>query len=157
MPWTPRQRCARGSMWPGRQLLPRTSRTAWPREDRQQCGHIVMRSGCDQREQYLYPLVGQKTGSIRYIDQTLLPNEERIVECRSVRRLAKAIQRLEIRGAPALGVAGAFGVALAASLCRKKTTGTISWNRCHAMQRCSGPPARLQLTSGGGLTVCWTR
>lgn len=62
-----------------------------------------------------------KTGSICYIDQTLLPNDERIVECRSIRRLAKAIQRLEIRGAPALGVAGAFGVALAASLCRKKT------------------------------------
>lgn len=63
----------------------------------------------------------RKTGSIRYIDQTLLPNVERIVECRSTRRLAKAIQRLEIRGAPALGVGGAFGVALAASRCRKKT------------------------------------
>ncbi len=63
----------------------------------------------------------KKTGSICYIDQTLLPNKERIVECRSVRRLAKAIRRLEIRGAPALGVAGAFGVALAASQCRKKT------------------------------------
>ena len=62
----------------------------------------------------------KKTGSILYIDQTRLPNEERIVECRSVRRLAKAIQRLEIRGAPALGVAGAFGIALAASICRKK-------------------------------------
>lgn len=63
----------------------------------------------------------RKTGNICYIDQTLLPNEERIVECRSVPRLAKAIRRLEIRGAPALGVAGAFGVALAASVCRKKT------------------------------------
>lgn len=63
----------------------------------------------------------KKSGCICYIDQTLLPNEERIVECRSIRRLAKAIQRLEIRGAPALGVAGAFGVALAAFRCRKKT------------------------------------
>jgi methylthioribose-1-phosphate isomerase len=62
----------------------------------------------------------RETESIGYIDQTLLPGEERIVECRSVRRLAKAIRRLEIRGAPALGVAGAFGVALAASLCRKE-------------------------------------
>jgi methylthioribose-1-phosphate isomerase len=64
---------------------------------------------------------GDAKGSICYIDQTILPGEERIVECRSVRRLAKAIERLEIRGAPALGVAGAFGVALAASVCRKKT------------------------------------
>jgi methylthioribose-1-phosphate isomerase len=60
------------------------------------------------------------TGSIRYIDQTLLPEKEQIVTCRSIRRLARAIQRLEIRGAPALGVAGAFGVALAASLCRTR-------------------------------------
>jgi methylthioribose-1-phosphate isomerase len=63
----------------------------------------------------------KKAGCICYIDQTLLPNEERIVECRSIRRLATAIRRLEIRGAPALGVAGAFGVALAALLCKKKT------------------------------------
>lgn len=63
----------------------------------------------------------QTTGCIRYIDQTLLPNEERIGECRSVQRLVNAIRRLEIRGAPALGVAGAFGIALAASCCRKQT------------------------------------
>ena len=62
----------------------------------------------------------RKTGCIFYIDQTRLPNEERIVACKSIRRLAKAIQRLEIRGAPALGVAGAFGVLLAASRCRKQ-------------------------------------
>jgi methylthioribose-1-phosphate isomerase len=51
---------------------------------------------------------------IRYIDQTLLPNDYEIVDCTSVARLATAIRRLEIRGAPALGVAGAYGVALAA-------------------------------------------
>jgi methylthioribose-1-phosphate isomerase len=43
-----------------------------------------------------------------------------VVECRSIERLAGAIRRLEIRGAPALGVAGAYGVALAAQLSRKK-------------------------------------
>jgi len=52
--------------------------------------------------------------SIQYIDQTLLPGEYRIVECTDIKRLATAIRRLEIRGAPALGVAGAYGVALAA-------------------------------------------
>jgi methylthioribose-1-phosphate isomerase len=59
--------------------------------------------------------------SIRCVEQTLLPGEYRIVECRTIKRLASAIQRLEIRGAPALGVAGAFGVALAAVRCRKKS------------------------------------
>jgi methylthioribose-1-phosphate isomerase len=51
--------------------------------------------------------------SLCYIEQTLLPGEYRIIECRTVDRLATAIRRLEIRGAPALGVAGAYGVALA--------------------------------------------
>jgi methylthioribose-1-phosphate isomerase len=58
--------------------------------------------------------------SIHYIEQTLLPNEYSIVECRSIERLATAIKRLEIRGAPALGVAGAYGVALAAVLSDKQ-------------------------------------
>ncbi len=58
--------------------------------------------------------------SIHYIEQTLLPNEYAIVECRSIERLATAIRRLEIRGAPALGVAGAYGVALSAVLTEKK-------------------------------------
>jgi methylthioribose-1-phosphate isomerase len=58
--------------------------------------------------------------SIHYIEQTLLPNEYSIIECRSIERLATAIRRLEIRGAPALGVAGAFGVALSAVLAERK-------------------------------------
>ncbi len=49
-----------------------------------------------------------------YIEQMFLPGEYRIIECRDIGRLATAIRRLEIRGAPALGVAGAYGVALAA-------------------------------------------
>jgi methylthioribose-1-phosphate isomerase len=61
--------------------------------------------------------------SIRYIDEIRLPEEYRVVECRTIRRLAKAIQHLGIRGAPALGVAGAFGIALSASRCRKRTLG----------------------------------
>ena len=62
----------------------------------------------------------EKRCSIRFIEQTLLPNEERIEECRTVERWATAIRRLEVRGAPALGVAGAYGVALAAAACTEK-------------------------------------
>ena len=62
----------------------------------------------------------KETDSLRYIDQTLLPVKYMIVECKSIERLARAIRRLEIRGAPALGVAGAYGVALAAQVCLKK-------------------------------------
>ncbi|PAV09584.1 methylthioribose-1-phosphate isomerase [Methanocorpusculum parvum] len=51
------------------------------------------------------------------IDQTLLPTEYKVIEITEVSRLADAIRRLEVRGAPALGVAGAFGVALSATRC----------------------------------------
>jgi methylthioribose-1-phosphate isomerase len=53
-------------------------------------------------------------GSIVLIDQTRLPSVLKIVRCRSVARLITAIRRLEVRGAPALGIAAAYGVALAA-------------------------------------------
>ncbi|MCM8790968.1 MAG: S-methyl-5-thioribose-1-phosphate isomerase [Candidatus Omnitrophica bacterium] len=56
-----------------------------------------------------------KNGKIRYIDQTLLPRKVKFIDCASVPRLWKAIKRLEIRGAPAIGIAGALGVALAAN------------------------------------------
>ncbi|HON41310.1 MAG TPA: S-methyl-5-thioribose-1-phosphate isomerase [Methanoculleus sp.] len=51
---------------------------------------------------------------IVYIDQTLLPGRYEVARCRTVDELAGAIRRLAIRGAPALGIAGAMGVALAA-------------------------------------------
>jgi methylthioribose-1-phosphate isomerase len=48
------------------------------------------------------------------LDQTALPAEERYVTCTTVARVAEAIATLEVRGAPAIGVAGAMGVALGA-------------------------------------------
>jgi len=64
----------------------------------------------------------ERLGGIRYIEQTLLPSEYTTIDCTSVERLAAAIRRLEIRGAPALGVAGAYGVALAAHNSTATTT-----------------------------------
>ncbi|NLY91605.1 MAG: S-methyl-5-thioribose-1-phosphate isomerase [Firmicutes bacterium] len=48
------------------------------------------------------------------LDQTKLPAEEVYLACRDYRRVATAIRRLEVRGAPAIGVAAAFGVVLGA-------------------------------------------
>jgi methylthioribose-1-phosphate isomerase len=56
----------------------------------------------------------EETERIGYIDETLLPSEFRTGYCYTVRQLGDAIRTLAIRGAPALGVAGAFGVALSA-------------------------------------------
>ena len=47
------------------------------------------------------------------LDQTMLPGRHEYRECRDVDALVDAVERLVVRGAPALGVVGAFGVALA--------------------------------------------
>ncbi len=53
-------------------------------------------------------------GAVELIDQTRLPHDEIVLRISSVDDLVDAIRRLAVRGAPAIGVAGAFGVALAA-------------------------------------------
>jgi methylthioribose-1-phosphate isomerase len=52
--------------------------------------------------------------AIELLDQTRLPATEAVLTCRDTDSLVDAIRCLAIRGAPMLGVAGAFGVALAA-------------------------------------------
>ena len=54
-----------------------------------------------------------RDGHVVAIDQTRLPGELGVLHLRTVDELIDAIKRLAIRGAPALGVAGALGVALA--------------------------------------------
>lgn len=51
--------------------------------------------------------------SLALIDQTVLPHRTETREIRTVDDLVDAIQRLVVRGAPAIGAAGAYGVALA--------------------------------------------
>jgi methylthioribose-1-phosphate isomerase len=58
-------------------------------------------------------------GKIRIIDQTRLPKEEVWLSLSTVEELAEAISSLRVRGAPALGVAGALGIALAARRARE--------------------------------------
>jgi methylthioribose-1-phosphate isomerase len=53
--------------------------------------------------------------AIVLLDQTRLPAEESYLTCADVPQLVDAIDRLVVRGAPLLGVAGAFGVGLAAA------------------------------------------
>ncbi len=47
------------------------------------------------------------------LDQTKLPLKEEYVETDDYERVAGAIERLEVRGAPAIGVTAAYGLALA--------------------------------------------
>jgi methylthioribose-1-phosphate isomerase len=52
---------------------------------------------------------------IRMIDQRLLPNEEKYLMLRSWEEVAEAIRKMIVRGAPAIGVSAAMGLALGAS------------------------------------------
>jgi methylthioribose-1-phosphate isomerase len=65
-------------------------------------------------------------GRVRMIDQTRLPAELVILDLRSDEEVAEAIASMRVRGAPAIGVAAALGLALA------------------AREAATGPPARFQ-------------
>ena len=58
--------------------------------------------------------IGDCDGFLELIDQRRLPAEFVIIQCKSVEQLYEAIKTLAVRGAPAIGVAAAFGVCLAA-------------------------------------------
>jgi methylthioribose-1-phosphate isomerase len=51
---------------------------------------------------------------LRLLDQRLLPHEERYVDCADAHEVAAAIRGMAVRGAPAIGIAAAYGLALAA-------------------------------------------
>ena len=62
-----------------------------------------------------------KNNTVVMIDQTKLPNKLVYVKYKNYRDVADAIRNLVIRGAPAIGVAGAFGLALASLQSKAKT------------------------------------
>jgi len=55
-----------------------------------------------------------KDGVLKLIDQTMLPTEYIIVECKTYKEVADAIVDMIVRGAPAIGVTAAYGIAIGA-------------------------------------------
>lgn len=76
--------------------------------------------------------------AVRILDQSLLPHKEEWVECRSAGEVAGAIREMKVRGAPAIGVAAAYGVAIsknpeeAAEILRKARPTAVDLS--HAVQ-----------------------
>ena len=54
--------------------------------------------------------IGDMSGHLRMIDQTLLPVEFKEIDCRDVETVWEAIKMLRVRGAPAIGIAAAYGI-----------------------------------------------
>ena len=70
----------------------------------------------------MLPTIDWQDDAVVMIDQRKLPGSEIWVRCRTANHVAKAIKTMVIRGAPAIGVAAAMGIAL--GMRRSKSTGT---------------------------------
>jgi methylthioribose-1-phosphate isomerase len=70
----------------------------------------------------MLPTIAREGDVVVMIDQRKLPVQERYVRCRTASEVARAIKTMVIRGAPAIGVAAAWGIAL--GMRRSTATGT---------------------------------
>ncbi|QKW37224.1 S-methyl-5-thioribose-1-phosphate isomerase [Actinomadura sp. NAK00032] len=84
---------------------------------------------------------------LRLLDQTVLPGRVEYVLARDVGTLVDAIRRLVVRGAPALGVAGAFGVAIAVRQAAREGWGDAARDAAIAEVREARPTA-VNLAAG---------
>ena len=66
--------------------------------------------------------VAWKGGRMRVVDQTLLPGELKYIFCDTVEEVWEAIRHLKVRGAPAIGIAAAFGILVGIRDIRYETT-----------------------------------
>src|ERR1700730_16588136 len=70
----------------------------------------------------MLPTIAREADAVVMIDQRKLPGTEVYVSCKTAQDVARAIKTMVIRGAPAIGVAAAMGIAL--GMRRSKATGT---------------------------------
>ena len=110
-----------------------------------------------------FPVVSWDEGEVVLIDQTLLPDRLVLRRCADIPTLCRAIVELAVRGAPAIGVAAAYGLALAWQAARRQVgddparimphfqaagaalaaTRPTAVNLFWALDRCSGLAGRL--------------
>src|SRR5947209_10677712 len=70
----------------------------------------------------MLPTIAREADAVVMIDQRKLPASEIYVRCKTAAEVARAIKTMVIRGAPAIGVAAAMGIAL--GMRRSSATGT---------------------------------
>ena len=62
---------------------------------------------------------------VRFIDQTKLPTEETYVTCTTYEQVADVIRTMVVRGAPAIGVAAAMGIAIGVEKSKAESVGEL--------------------------------
>ena len=90
----------------------------------------------------MLPTIKWDRDRVIMIDQRKLPGEEIYVECKDYHRVAEAIEKMIIRGAPAIGVAAAFGVALGMMKVRKEEKRGKEFDQICQRLRQTRPTAR---------------
>ena len=78
------------------------------------------------RSEQLLSAVEWRDDHLAIIDQTALPTELRVLKLRTLEGVLDAVRRLAVRGAPALGITGAYGVALGLRERRPATTQAVA-------------------------------
>lgn len=87
-------------------------------------------------------------GAVRLLDQRVLPQTVRYEECRTASDVARAITAMVVRGAPAIGVAAAYGAALAVAASYERAS--EGWREAAA-----GEIARLRRSRPTAVNLAW--
>ena len=80
------------------------------------------------------PTIAWEDDTLRLIDQTVLPERYVRIDCGDVETVAEAIESLRVRGAPAIGVAAAYGVVIGAREALASRSDIVSGTR-NAIER----------------------
>jgi methylthioribose-1-phosphate isomerase len=94
------------------------------------------------------PIAWTPQGTVRLLDQTCLPLEEAYLECRTADEVAHAIRTMQVRGAPAIGIAAAMGLALAAR-------GSAAPDAAALLAELERAAARLRATRPTAVNLAW--
>ena len=84
----------------------------------------------------MLPTIAREADAVVMIDQRKLPAQEVYVRCATAKEVARAIKTMVIRGAPAIGVAAAMGLALGARSSKANGTQKLAaefYKRCEMM------------------------
>lgn len=91
-------------------------------------------------------------GVLRMIDQTLLPTRCEVISCANAQAVAEAIRTLRVRGAPAIGVAAAYGLALGAREMRDEMP---AGDKRDALDRVAAFAEYLRATRPTAVNLAW--
>src|SRR4030042_6425335 len=92
----------------------------------------------------MLPTIAWRGRSLLMIDQRKLPGQETYVRCRTYIQVPQAIEKMVIRGAPAIGIAAAYGLVLGAMSLSAETGRSIDrdFERIYGRLERTRPPAR---------------